>query len=50
MEALSDQMQVRGREMEALGKKMEAASARATAELRVLLRQALASGAARPVK
>jgi hypothetical protein len=50
MEALSDQMQVRGREMEVLSKKMEAASARATAELRVLTRQAIASGAARPVK
>lgn len=50
MKELGDRMEVLGREMEALGRKMEVASHKAEGELRGLLRRAVSSGTARPVK
>ncbi|HZJ66103.1 MAG TPA: hypothetical protein VFD36_21500 [Kofleriaceae bacterium] len=50
MKELGERMEVLGREMEALGRKMEVASHKAEGELRGLLRRAVSSGTARPVK
>jgi bla regulator protein blaR1 len=50
MRELGEKMNVLGREMEVLGRKMEAASHRAMADMRGLVKHAIASGAARPVK
>jgi bla regulator protein BlaR1 len=50
MKELGERMEVLGREMEALGRKMEVASRKAETELRGMLRRAVTSGTAKPVK
>lgn len=50
MKELGDKMDVLGREMNVLGHKLEAASHKAMGEMRGIVKRAIASGAARPVK
>jgi bla regulator protein BlaR1 len=50
MKDLGDQMDAIGRQMDAIGRQMDVASAKSTAEMRALMRQTIASGAAKQVK
>lgn len=50
MRELGDKMEEIGRQMDIVGRQMDAASTKATSEMRVLMRQAIASGAAKQVK
>ncbi|HJR61578.1 MAG TPA: M56 family metallopeptidase [Vicinamibacterales bacterium] len=50
MRDLGDDMEVLGREMEVLGRKMREASAKADADMRLLIDKAIARGAAQPVR
>jgi bla regulator protein BlaR1 len=50
MKELGDKMEVMSREMDVLGHKMEAAAHKAMAEMRAIVKRAIGSGAARPVK
>jgi bla regulator protein blaR1 len=50
MKELGERMNALGREMDALGRKMDAASRKAETELRGMLRRAVTSGTAKPVK
>jgi uncharacterized protein involved in exopolysaccharide biosynthesis len=50
MKELGERMNQLGREMDALGRKMDAASRKAETELRGMLRRAVTSGTAKPVK
>ena len=50
MRELEDQMAALSREMDAMSQRMEAASHKADAELRGTIRQAIASGAAKPAR